>query len=76
MFMMAVVVGVQRGRLQVLDLSTKQGVIVHTPHAYRFRVGDFVRIWYSGAMTMSMPHQITAISISPLLGPGPWCGWC
>lgn len=66
MFMQASVLDVQWGRLLVLDLLTRQRVIVNTPDAQWFRPGDLVRIWYSGAMTKSIPPQITALSIAPL----------
>lgn len=63
MTMFATVLSVQRGSLMVLDLSTRQRVQVNTRDAFRFRRGDIVRIRYSGAMTMSIPPQISATSI-------------
>lgn len=69
MFMQASVLDVQWGRLLVLDLATRQRVIVNTPDARFFRPGDLVRIWYSGAMTMSIPPQITALNITALQPP-------
>lgn len=66
MFMQASVLDVQWGRLLVLDLLTRQRVIVNTPDARFFRPGDLVQIWYSGVMTNSIPPQITALSIAPL----------
>ena len=75
MFMQAVVQEVQRDRLLVLDLATRQSVFVNTPAAWRFRPGDRVNIWYTGVMTNSIPPQITALYISPVppdgLGPAP-----
>ena len=50
-------------RLLVCDESTAQEVLVHTPQACCFRPGDRVCIEYSGAMTMSIPPQISADSI-------------
>lgn len=63
MFMQAIVIEVQWGRLLVLDLDTRQQVIVITQDANQFRPGDFIRIWYSGAMTRSIPPQIYALRI-------------
>lgn len=68
MIMQAAVIEVQRGRLLVLDLETRQRVIVHTPNAHRFRPGNLVRIRYNGMMTNSLPPQITAQGITVL----PW----
>lgn len=50
--------------LLVCDLCASQEVLVHTPQASCFRVGEKVCIEYSGAMTMSIPPQISADSIS------------
>ena len=47
-------------RLLVCDCSTCQKVLVHTTQACCFSVGDLVCIEYSGAMTMSIPPQISA----------------
>ncbi len=52
--------------LLVCDLSTCQEVLVHTENACCFQVGQRVCIEYSGAMTMSIPPQISAICIKPL----------
>lgn len=49
--------------LLVCDLCTTQEVLVHTPKAHCFSVGDCVCIEYSGAMTMSLPPQISATCI-------------
>lgn len=49
--------------LLVSDLCQDQEVFVHTDEACRFQVGDLVRIEYNGAMTRSLPPQITADSI-------------
>lgn len=64
MVMIATVLEVRPGNLLVRDRRTSQKVIVHTPLARRFRPGNIVRILYSGAMTMSIPSQITAIHIA------------
>lgn len=54
--------------LLVCDLCTSQEVLVHTSQACCFRVGEKVCIEYSGAMTMSIPPQITATCIKRLHG--------
>lgn len=46
--------------LLVCDCSPCREVLVHTNQACRFAPGDLVCIHYSGAMTMSIPPQITA----------------
>ena len=52
--------------LLVCDHETCQQVLVHSDKACCFSVGDRVCIHYSGAMSMSMPPQITAESICRL----------
>lgn len=61
--MIATVLEVQHGSLLVRDRRTSQEVIVHVRFARNFRRGDIVSILYSGAMTRSIPPQITAIRI-------------
>lgn len=46
--------------LLVCDLCTCQEVVVHTDNACCFRPGQCVCITYGGAMTMSIPPQISA----------------
>lgn len=70
MTMQATVRRVERNNLYVFDHAMSQIVVVHTLEAYRFRVGDFICIQYSGAMTRSIPPQITATNISLI----PRCG--
>lgn len=70
MTMHATVLRVEESSLLVRDHNTSQEVVVHTQRARCFRTGDRVRIWYSGAMTMSIPPQITAIKIMKI----PPCG--
>lgn len=72
MKMQATVRKVERNTLHVYDHTMSQITVVHTPDACRFRVGDLVCIEYSGAMTMSIPPQITATRISALPG-SPGC---
>lgn len=60
--------------LLVCDLCTSQEVLVHTPEACCFCVGERVCIEYSGAMTRSIPPQITANCIRRLNGSGCTCG--
>ena len=64
MLMQAVVIEVQWERVLVLDLDTRQQVLVNTPDAPWLRPGDLVRIWYNGVMTRSNPPQIYALEIS------------
>ena len=77
MTMRATVLLVQQGRIIVLDHATGQRVVVNTSMCgCRVRPGDNVLIRYSGAMTRSIPPQITAISITPLNRFIPWCDRC
>ena len=54
--------------LLVCDLCSSQKVLVHTPEACCFKVGEKVCIEYNGAMTMSIPPQITATDIRRMSG--------
>lgn len=54
--------------LLVCDLCASQEVLVHAPEACCFRPGQRVCITYNGAMTASLPPQITAQSICLLCG--------
>ncbi len=63
--MQARVIRVSRSNLLVRDCRTGQSVQVNTERARRFRVGQRIIIQYSGAMTMSIPPQISAIDITP-----------
>ena len=56
--------------LLVCDCCTRQRVMVHTDQAGRFCPGDLVRVEYSGAMTRSLPPQITALGITCVCGRG------
>ena len=49
-------------------MSMGRDVVVHTPCAGRFCVGDRVRIGYNGIMTMSLPPQISAECIVRIPG--------
>lgn len=60
----ATVLCVQPCRLLVCDRCSSQEILVHTKYARCFRTGDRVRIEYSGAMTMSIPPQISAVHIT------------
>lgn len=59
MTMCATIIGIENGRLLVLDNATEQEVIVKT-RCNKFDEGDKVRIIYNGIMTLSLPPQITA----------------
>ena len=63
MIMTATVLSTQRDNLLVFDFSNRQQVQVNTNGTFRFCPGDLVRIRYNGAMTMSIPPQISATSI-------------
>lgn len=69
MVMIATIIFVQRGSLLVFDFANRQQVQVNTRDASRFRPGDLVRIRYNGAMTMSIPPQISATSIVRIPSP-------
>lgn len=58
--MHATVLKVQCDSLLVCDHATSQEVLVHTDQARCFCPCDQVCICYSGAMTMSIPPQISA----------------
>lgn len=58
--MQAHVLQVCPDELLVCDLCACQQVLVHTPDACCFRPGERICIEYSGAMTRSLPPQITA----------------
>ncbi len=61
--MRARVLEVLEDGLLVEDLANGQEVIVHYGMACRFCPGDCVCICHNGAMTMSIPPQISAICI-------------
>ena len=62
-----------RCELLVCDLCGCQEILVHTDNACCFQVGQCVCIEYSGAMTMSIPPQISASCVRPLNGGGCCC---
>lgn len=66
MTMCATVIKTHCSDLLVLDQCTDQEVIVHSQHSCCFCPCDRVCIEYSGAMTMSIPPQITACCIRKL----------
>jgi len=68
MVMLAIVLSVGVGNLLVRDLSNNQEVRVNTRDARRFAPRDRIAILYNGAMTASIPPQISAISIQRLSG--------
>ena len=53
-------------QLLVCDLCGCQEVLVHTDRACCFRVGQCICIEYNGAMTMSIPPQISAECIQQI----------
>ena len=76
MTMQATVQRVECNNLLVFDHAMSQNVVVHTPDACRFRVGNFVCIEYNGIMTRSIPPQITAKNISVISRFGLRRNWC
>lgn len=66
MIMQAVVISVHQNHLLVLDLSTRQRVVVNTSRARQFQPGNILRIRYNGIMTASIPPQINAQCITAL----------
>ena len=64
--MTATVLAVRENNLLVCEHAFVREVIVHTDSACCFSCGDRVCIRYSGAMTMSIPPQISAHSITRL----------
>ncbi len=60
------VLRVCRCELLVCDLCSCQEILVHTDDACRFQPGQCVTITYNGAMTMSIPPQISADCVRPL----------
>lgn len=68
MFLNAMILEINPGRMLVRDLSNNNEVLVHYRNAGRFSRGDCVRITHTGAMTFSIPPQITAISIQRTQG--------
>lgn len=71
MIMTATVLEVQNNRLLVRDSSNGQEVLVNTRCANRFSRGNFIRIRFNGITTLSIPPQITAISIQRLQNSAP-----
>lgn len=62
--MRARVLRVQCDSLLVCDCCACQRVVVHTTHACCFCPGDLVCIRFNGAMTASIPPQISATCIT------------
>ena len=60
----AEVLEVRNCQLLVCDCRTRQTILVHTQRACCFSRGDCVEIEYSGAMTMRLPPQVSALCIS------------
>ncbi len=54
--------------LLVCDLCTSQEILVHTPCACHFHRGETVCIRFNGAMTASIPPQISAICVARIPG--------
>lgn len=63
MIKFATVLEVNPDSLLVRD-NSGQEILVYTRNAQQFTPGDFVRIIYNGAMTLSLPPQISAIFVT------------
>lgn len=66
MVMLAIVLKVESNSILVRDLSNNQEVQVNMRNTQNISVGDRVAIFYNGTMTMSIPPQITALSVQVL----------
>lgn len=64
MEMIATVISTDSRGLLVIDSATGNEVFVNFNNAGAFRPGDIVRILYTGTMTLSIPPQITATSVT------------
>jgi len=62
--MIARILRAERCQLLVCDCATNQEVVVHANNACCFSCGECVCIRYSGAMTMSLPPQISATCVA------------
>lgn len=71
MVMIATVIQIESRGLLVRDSATGNEVRVFVNNPRRFSRGDRVRITYSGAMTHSIPPQITALAIQRMQDPAP-----
>lgn len=60
-------------QLLVCDLCGSQEVLVHTDSACCFQPGQCVCVTYDGAMTRSVPPQITADCVRSLNNSGGCC---
>ena len=73
MIKFATVLEVNPDSLLVRD-SSGQEILVYTRNAQQFTPGDFVRIIYNGAMTLSLPPQISAIFVTLVRRGAQVCG--
>lgn len=69
MIMNATVLRTNAGSLLVRDMATGNEVMVFFNNARAFSPGDRIRITFSGAMTHSIPPQITATAIQRVQTP-------
>ena len=58
------VMEIREGALLVCDHCNARTVVVHTELARCFCPGDRLCVLYSGAMTMSIPPQLTAADVT------------
>lgn len=66
MIMIAIVLQVDNMSLLVRDLSNNQEVRVNMSGNQNISPGDRIMIFYNGAMTMSIPPQISAFAVQVL----------
>ena len=66
MILLVSVVSIREDHLLVFDLTQHRQLQVNTRSAARFRAGDLLRIEYSGALTKSVPPQLTPLHIAKL----------
>lgn len=59
----AIVHQVNWNSLLVREVGSNQEILVNFPNSRRFSRGDCVRIVHTGQMTMSIPPQVSAISV-------------
>lgn len=71
MFIMAIILQVNSGNLMVRNFENNQEILVHFRDSRNFRSDEHVRIEFNGQMTLSIPPQITAISILRIHHPTP-----
>lgn len=70
-FINAIIIRINANNILVRDLDTNQEILVHYCNSRQFRLGERIRIEFTGQMTLSLPPQISAISIQRIGQPAP-----